>query len=155
MNAPRATMFGRLVTVLSGGACACSGAGGIGSLAGVSAGVIGLDANGRIELPNRAADELLGMDLIAKVSHELAAAVPEFAPLLRQASTQPERAAVGEVVVGPPNRHRTLLVRIGAERGGGRTLEVEGSIRQPRIELGSHIAVEWSAAAEREFPLGG
>ena len=29
-------------------------------LAGVSAGVIGLDALGRIELPNRAADELLG-----------------------------------------------------------------------------------------------
>ncbi|HLB97657.1 MAG TPA: ATP-binding protein, partial [Acetobacteraceae bacterium] len=90
-------------------------------LAGVSAGVIGLDANGRIELPNRAADELLGMDLIARVSHELAAVVPEFAPLLRQASTQPERAAVGEVAVGPANRHRTLLVRIGAERGGGRT----------------------------------
>ena len=30
-------------------------------LSGVSAGVIGLDASGRIELPNRAADELLGM----------------------------------------------------------------------------------------------
>src|SRR5271165_6011284 len=74
-------------------------------LAGVSAGVIGLDASGRIELPNRAADELLGMDLIAKVSHELAAVVPELAPLLRQASTQPERAAMGEVVVGPANRH--------------------------------------------------
>ena len=90
-------------------------------LAGVSAGVIGLDASGRIELPNRAADELLGMDLIASVGHELAASVPEFAPLLRQASTQPDRAAVGEIVVGPPNRRRTLLVRIGAEHGGGRT----------------------------------
>jgi two-component system nitrogen regulation sensor histidine kinase NtrY len=90
-------------------------------LAGVSAGVIGLDASGRIELPNRAADELLGMDLIAEVGHELAAVVAEFTPLLRQASTQPERAAMGEIVVGPPNRRRTLLVRIGAERGGGRT----------------------------------
>jgi two-component system, NtrC family, nitrogen regulation sensor histidine kinase NtrY len=90
-------------------------------LAGVSAGVIGLDANGRVELPNRAADELLGMDLIAEVGHELAAVVPEFMPLLRQATTQPERAAVGEVVVGLPNRRRTLLVRIGTERGGGRT----------------------------------
>jgi two-component system nitrogen regulation sensor histidine kinase NtrY len=83
--------------------------------------VIGLDAGGHIELPNRAADELLGMDLIAKVGQELAAVVAEFTPLLRQASTQPERAAVGEIVVGPPNRRRTLLVRIGAERGGGRT----------------------------------
>ena len=90
-------------------------------LAGVSAGVIGLDASGRIELPNRAADELLGMDLIAEVGHELAAMVPEFGPLLRQALTQPDRPAVGEIMVGPPNRRRTLLVRIGAERGGGRT----------------------------------
>ncbi len=90
-------------------------------LAGVSAGVIGLDASGRIELPNRAADELLGMDLIARLGQELAAVAPEFTPLLRQASTQPERAAIGEIVVGPPNRRRTLLVRIGIERGGGRT----------------------------------
>jgi two-component system nitrogen regulation sensor histidine kinase NtrY len=90
-------------------------------LAGVSAGVIGLDSSGHIELPNRAADELLGMDLIAEVGHELGAVVPEFIPLLRQVSTQPERAAVGEIMVGPPNTRRTLLVRIGAERGGGRT----------------------------------
>ena len=34
-------------------------------LSGVSAGVIGLDASGRIELPNRAADELLGIDLLS------------------------------------------------------------------------------------------
>ena len=33
-------------------------------LAGVSAGVIGLDARGRIDLPNRAAGELLGLDLL-------------------------------------------------------------------------------------------
>src|ERR1700759_545871 len=36
-------------------------------LAGVSAGVIGLDAHGRVELPNRAADELLGVDLLATI----------------------------------------------------------------------------------------
>ena len=90
-------------------------------LSGVSAGVIGLDAQGRIELPNRAACELLGRDLIATVGHELATIVPEFAPLLRQAAMQPERAAIGEIVAGPPNRRRTLLVRIGTERGDGRT----------------------------------
>lgn len=90
-------------------------------LSGVSAGVIGLDAQGRIELPNRAADELLGKDLIAQVGQDMAAVVPEFGLLLRQASVQPDRAAMGEVAVGPPNRRRTLLVRIGAERSGERT----------------------------------
>ena len=54
-------------------------------LSGVSAGVIGLDASGRIELPNRAADELLGLDLLAAIGRELAEVVPEFAELLHEA----------------------------------------------------------------------
>ena len=45
-------------------------------LAGVSAGVIGLDGVGRIELPNRAAAELLRVDLLAKISQPLAEVVP-------------------------------------------------------------------------------
>src|SRR5205085_4522507 len=40
-------------------------------LSGVSAGVIGLDAQARIELPNRTADELLGLDLLAAIGHPL------------------------------------------------------------------------------------
>ena len=52
-------------------------------LSGVSAGVIGLDAQGRIELPNRAADELLGVDLPAAIGRPLGEMVPEFAQLIR------------------------------------------------------------------------
>jgi two-component system, NtrC family, nitrogen regulation sensor histidine kinase NtrY len=90
-------------------------------LSGVSAGVIGLDASGRIELPNRAADELLGMDLLATIGRELADVVPEFADLLHEAAASPERARTEEIQIGPPTRRRTLLVRIGADLSGGRT----------------------------------
>jgi two-component system, NtrC family, nitrogen regulation sensor histidine kinase NtrY len=90
-------------------------------LSGVSAGVIGLDAFGRIELPNRAADELLGIDLLAAIGRELAEVVPEFAELLHQAAASPERACTAEIQIGPPTRRRTLLVRIGADLSGGRT----------------------------------
>ncbi len=90
-------------------------------LSGVSAGVIGLDAAGRIELPNRAADELLGMDLLAAIGHPLAAVVPEFAPLVTAAQAEPERARTAELQIGPTNRRRTLLVRIGAELSADRT----------------------------------
>ena len=48
-------------------------------LSGVSAGVIGLDEEGRIELPNRAANELLGVDMLAAIGQKLADSVPEFA----------------------------------------------------------------------------
>ena len=90
-------------------------------LSGVSAGVIGLDASGRIELPNRAADELLGLDLLAAIGRELADVVPEFADLLHEAAASPERARTAEIQIGPPTRRRTLLVRIGADLSGGRT----------------------------------
>ncbi len=89
-------------------------------LAGVSAGVIGLDAAANVELPNRAASELVGMDLMAAIGLPLGHVVPEFAPLLDQAAAQPERARTAEVQIGPPSRRRTLLVRIGADLHGGR-----------------------------------
>jgi len=90
-------------------------------LSGVSAGVIGLDAQGRIELPNRAADELLARDLVAAIGRPLAEEVPEFAPLITEVAATPERARTAEVQIGPPNHRRTLLTRIGADRSGGRT----------------------------------
>ncbi|MDE2517194.1 MAG: HAMP domain-containing protein, partial [Rhodospirillales bacterium] len=92
-----------------------------GVLSGVSAGVIGLDSQGRIELPNRTADKLLDQDLIAATGRALADVVPELAPLLSETAAGPERARTAEVQIGPPNARRTLLVRIGAEQSGGRT----------------------------------
>ncbi len=90
-------------------------------LSGVSAGVIGLDASGRIELPNRAANNLLGLDLLSAIGRELAEVVPEFADLLHEAAASPERARTAEIQIGPPTQRRTLLVRIGADLSGGRT----------------------------------
>jgi two-component system, NtrC family, nitrogen regulation sensor histidine kinase NtrY len=90
-------------------------------LSGVSAGVIGLDASGRIELPNRVADELLGIDLVSAIGRELADVVPEFRDLLHEAAASPERARTAEIQIGPPTRRRILLVRIGADLSAGRT----------------------------------
>ncbi|HSU07123.1 MAG TPA: PAS domain-containing sensor histidine kinase [Acetobacteraceae bacterium] len=89
-------------------------------LSGVSAGVIGLDSHGRIELPNRTADELLDADLLAAIGQDLATAVPELAGLVQEALGDPRRAHMAEVQIGPPSRRRTLLARIGAELSGER-----------------------------------
>ncbi len=88
-------------------------------LSGVSAGVIGLDTKGRIELPNKAADELLGIDLLAATGRALAEVVPEFAPLLAAAGEGPERARTAEVQIGSTSSRRILIVRIGAELTAG------------------------------------
>jgi two-component system nitrogen regulation sensor histidine kinase NtrY len=89
-------------------------------LEGVSAGVIGLDSLGRIELPNRTAVELLGVDLLAAIGRDLGQVVPEFAELIGAARAEPERARTEEARIGPASKPRTLLVRIGAELTSGR-----------------------------------
>lgn len=90
-------------------------------LSGVSAGVIGLDARQRIELPNRTASALLEIELTEAVGQRLDAVVPEFAALLKEAGAQPERAQTAEVQHGAASSRRTLLVRIGPEMRGAVT----------------------------------
>ena len=89
-------------------------------LSGVSAGVIGLDAQGRIELPNRAATELLGIDLLGVIGQSLSDQVPEIRPLLSQCMAASDRPLTGEIQTGTRSK-RTLLVRIAPELRAGRT----------------------------------
>src|SRR5712672_1245211 len=85
-------------------------------LTGVSAGVIGLDRDGRINLPNRSASALLGVDLDLSIGEDLAEVAPEMADLLEEATRRPERRAQGQVQLARNNSTRTLLVRIAAEQ---------------------------------------
>jgi len=91
-------------------------------LAGVSAGVVGLDGDARINLPNRSASELLGIDLDAGIGLPLAKVVPEFAPLLAEAAATPERPRMAEIPLGPPSHRRMLIARIGSEMQQGRVV---------------------------------
>jgi two-component system nitrogen regulation sensor histidine kinase NtrY len=85
-------------------------------LSGVSAGVIGLDQQGRINLPNRSASLLLGSDLDQYIGKELADVMPEMAGLVAEAERRPDRLAESQVQLVRAGRARTLLVRIVAER---------------------------------------
>ncbi|MFQ5973342.1 MAG: HAMP domain-containing protein, partial [Alphaproteobacteria bacterium] len=88
-------------------------------LAGVSAGVIGLDADGRVNLPNRSAVALLGIDEERLSGARLGELVPGMAELLDRAKASPERLVEDQVNVTRDGRVRTLLVRIAPERGAG------------------------------------
>jgi len=90
-------------------------------LAGVSAGVIGLDEEGRINLPNRSGSELLGCDVDRLRGQLLGEAIPEMAQLMEDARHQPDRLVQSEIRVQRAGRGRTLLVRITAERAAGET----------------------------------
>ncbi|MFO0989468.1 MAG: PAS domain-containing sensor histidine kinase [Alphaproteobacteria bacterium] len=85
-------------------------------LSGVSAGVIGLDTSGRINLPNRSAAELLAANLQARIGDPLADVVPEMAELAQAAIDRPDRLHDREIQILREGRSRTLLVRVAAER---------------------------------------
>jgi two-component system, NtrC family, nitrogen regulation sensor histidine kinase NtrY len=87
-------------------------------LTGVSAGVIGLDSLGRVNLPNRSASALLGADLDQSIGQDLAEVAPEMAGLLAEAERRPARLAESQVQLVRGNSTRTLLVRIAAEHNG-------------------------------------
>jgi two-component system, NtrC family, nitrogen regulation sensor histidine kinase NtrY len=84
-------------------------------LTGVSAGVIGLDRVGRINLPNRSASTLLGVDLDSSIGQHLSEVAPEMAGLVKEAGRRPERLAQSQVQLVRGTSSRTLLVRIAAE----------------------------------------
>jgi two-component system nitrogen regulation sensor histidine kinase NtrY len=88
-------------------------------LSGVSAGVIGLDHRGRVNLPNRTASQLLGIDLGQAIGRELAETVPEIAAVIAEAGRRSERAPDTQIRLMRAGRARTLLVRVAVDRSDG------------------------------------
>ncbi|MFM2042199.1 MAG: Nitrogen regulation protein NtrY [Pseudomonadota bacterium] len=95
-------------------------------LAGVSAGVVGLDQEGRINLPNLSAVHLLDAGtaetLIGQRLEDLA---PEFSPIMEAIRRRPTKLVEDQVQLRRGSHVRTLLVRVSAELVGG---EVRGYV---------------------------
>ncbi len=86
-------------------------------LAGVSAGVVGLDASGRITLPNRSASHLLGIELDHMQGEPLDEVAPELHGLLVEARQMAgDRTLERQVAITRGTESRTLLVRVTAMR---------------------------------------
>ena len=119
-------------------------------LAGVSAGVVGLDAGGRITLPNRSASELLGIELDQMQGEPFEEVVPEFDELLREARRRAgDRTIEREIAVVRGNESRTLLVRVSAMRSDG---EVQGFVvtfDDVSALLSAQRKAAWSDVARR------
>ena len=86
-------------------------------LAGVTAGVIGLDRDGKVELPNRSAAELLQFEPKDMIGRQLADLVPEMATLFDAVRRRADLFVEDEIRVMRDGRVRVLLVRIVGEPG--------------------------------------
>ena len=84
-------------------------------LSGVSAGVIGLDRDGRVTLVSRSAEKLLGRGGAAMVGRPLADAVPEFADLVQQADPGARSRRQQQIALLIDGEERSFSVRVTAQ----------------------------------------
>ncbi|MCC5983808.1 MAG: PAS domain-containing sensor histidine kinase [Rhodobacteraceae bacterium] len=88
-------------------------------LGSVTAGVMGLDADGRVEFINRAAERLLECDAGGVLAQPLEQVVPEFAPLFARLRDipAPDARVQEELRLSRGGRLETLLVRLSVRAG--------------------------------------
>ncbi len=87
-------------------------------LAGVSAGVIGIDAEGRVGILNRSAQRLIGTPDTEAVGRPLVELVPELTEIVENAKAGSQREVQGQVTISRQNRERNLNVRVTTEQSG-------------------------------------
>jgi two-component system nitrogen regulation sensor histidine kinase NtrY len=85
-------------------------------LAGASAGVIGVDSEGRISILNRSAEKLIGQQESDAGGRDLVAVMPELAPLFTEARSGMHRLVQGQITISRDMRERNLSVRVTTEQ---------------------------------------
>src|SRR5262249_29860490 len=85
-------------------------------LAGASAGVIGVDPDGKISILNRSAEKLIGHIEADALGRPLAEVVPELAELFAEARSGFQRLVQSLVMINRGGRGRNLSVRVTTEQ---------------------------------------
>jgi two-component system nitrogen regulation sensor histidine kinase NtrY len=85
-------------------------------LAGASAGVIGVDADGRISILNRSAEKLIGATEADTLGKPLEQIVPELSEMIAVAREGLQRLVQGQITISRAGRERNLSVRVTGEQ---------------------------------------
>lgn len=85
-------------------------------LAGASAGIIGVDHEGRISILNRSAEQLIDSPAADVAGKPLLEVAPELAELVGQADDNGQRLTQGQVTLSRKGRERNLSVRVTSEQ---------------------------------------
>jgi two-component system, NtrC family, nitrogen regulation sensor histidine kinase NtrY len=118
-------------------------------LSGVSAGVIGLNDKGEIELPNRSASELLGRNVMQYVGQRLGDLVPEMGELVALAQGRVVGSAEGQINMSHGPVTRTLHVRVVSERSEGDHTRIVVTFDDVTELLAAQRKAAWSDIARR------
>jgi two-component system nitrogen regulation sensor histidine kinase NtrY len=85
-------------------------------LAGASAGVIGVDADGKISILNRSAEKLIGCAEADALGKALTDVVPELAPMIAEVRSSTQRLLQGQITINRSGDERNLSVRVTTEQ---------------------------------------
>jgi two-component system nitrogen regulation sensor histidine kinase NtrY len=85
-------------------------------LAGASAGVIGVDPDGKISILNRSAEKLIGRIEADALGRPLAEVVPELGALFAEARSGFQRLVQGQIMINRAGRDRNVSVRVTTEQ---------------------------------------
>jgi two-component system, NtrC family, nitrogen regulation sensor histidine kinase NtrY len=118
-------------------------------LSGVTAGVVGVDADGIVTLVNRSAETLLHMKEADLTGQPLAKIVPEFGPVLKRARKQGRRLVTDQITQRRRGSERNFAVRVTTE---GQDHEAQGFVVtfDDMTELvGAQRSTAWADVARR------
>jgi two-component system nitrogen regulation sensor histidine kinase NtrY len=92
-------------------------------LASASAGVIGVDGEGRISILNRSAERLIGCSESEALGHMLTEIVPELSEIFASARVGVQRLVQGQVTINRNGKERNVSVRVTSEQSGAAEYE--------------------------------
>jgi two-component system, NtrC family, nitrogen regulation sensor histidine kinase NtrY len=118
-------------------------------LGGVSSGVVGLDRDGKVTLPNATARELLGKKDIDLIGRKLADVVIEFRGLLAITNQKKRRFGEEQIILQQKNSHLILRARIVSEVIEGRVIGYVVTFDDVTSLLSAQRKAAWSDIARR------
>jgi len=118
-------------------------------LSGMTAGVIGLDPDARITLPNRAASELMGQNLEENIGEPLLEHLPEFRPLFEDVQANPAKTVQREIRTKRDNKTRVFLVRLTAEQDEGNIVGYVFTFDDITVLQAAQRKAAWADVARR------
>ena len=116
---------------------------------GVSSGVIGLDSEHKITLPNNTSRQLLGLSDTDMIGRRLEDVVPEFAGLVAAGSARRRKFAEDQVILTRAGRRLTLRARIASEKVDGRVIGYVVTFDDVTDLLTAQRKAAWSDVARR------
>ena len=118
-------------------------------LGGVSSGVVGLDRDGKVTLPNATARELLGKKDTDLIGQKLADVIPEFKGLLAITNQKKRRFGEEQIILQRQNSHLILRARIVNEVIEGRVIGYVVTFDDVTSLLSAQRKAAWSDIARR------